>query len=109
MFTVPYKIPLEKTYALNVMVNAKLSDFTLMVSMPFAFYMVYKIGLEKETRMRQLLRSNGMNPVMHFLSWLFQYTVLNFGVTLIFTVALGQVVFTDDSFGLLFLVHFMAY
>ena len=70
MFTVPYKVPLERTYALNVMVNTNLAAFTMMVSAPLAFYFAYKIGLEKETGMRRLLRSNGLNPIMHFLSWL---------------------------------------
>ena len=108
MFTVPYKVDLEKTSALRVIVNAYLSAFTMFSIMPLAFFFAYKIGREKETGMRRLLRSNGLNPIVHFLSWLLQYTVLNFAVTIIFTVGLGQVIFTDDSFGLLFVILFLA-
>ena len=89
MFTVPYKIPLERTYALNVMVSANLSAFTMMVIIPLSFYVSYKIGLEKEFGMLRLLRSNGLNPVMHFLSWLLMYTALNFAVTLFYVITLG--------------------
>lgn len=108
MFTVPYKVDLEKTSALRVIVSAYLSAFTMFSIIPLAFYFAYKIGKEKETGMRSLLRSNGLNPIMHFLSWLLQYTVLNFAVTLIFVVGLGQVIFIEDSFGLLFLIIFLA-
>ena len=56
MFTVPYKVPLERTSALNVMVNAYIGAFTMFIIVPIAFYVTYKIGMEKETGMYKLLR-----------------------------------------------------
>ena len=89
MFTVPYKVPLERTSALNVMVNAYIGAFTMFIIVPIAFYIVYKIGMEKETGMLKLLRHNGLNPIMHFLAWFLYYSVLNFAVTLIFVLGMG--------------------
>jgi len=107
MFTVPYQIPTEKTSPLNVMVGAYLAPFTMFVMVPLGIYVAYKIGQEKETGMKALLRKNGMNPVAHYLSWLLIYSFLNVIVTFIYALSLKLVVFEEDSFGLLFLLIFL--
>ena len=66
------------------------------------------IAREKESGMKQLMLANGLNPVIHFVSWLLHYTVICLFVTLIYVVALKVSVFREDSFVLLFLMMFLA-
>ena len=63
---------------------------------------------EKETGMRRLMMASGLNPVIHFISWLLHYTVVNIFVSLLYTLALKISVFKEDSISLLFLIVFMA-
>ena len=56
MFTMPYLIPTTLTSPILVMVKAYLNVYMMGVSVPLTFYVVYAIGMEKETGMRDLLR-----------------------------------------------------
>ena len=58
--------------------------------------------------MKQLMLANGLNPVIHFVSWFLHYTVISLVVSLIYVVALKVSVFREDSFALLFLMMFLA-
>ena len=59
------------------MVRAFTSLYFFVTVIPLVVYTTMQVAREKETGMRQLMFDNGLNPAIHFVSWLLFYTVLN--------------------------------
>ena len=108
MFTIPYQIMLYKTSPLNVMVRAFTSLYFFVTVIPLVVYTTMQVAREKETGMRQLMFDNGLNPAIHFVSWLLFYTVLNLIISIFYVGSMGAIVYKDDSWVLLFLVAFLS-
>ena len=51
---------------------------------------------------------NGLNPAIHFVSWLLFYTVLNLIISIFYVGSMGAIVYKDDSWVLLFIVAFLS-
>ena len=107
MFTVPYEIMPYSTLPLNVMVKAFTSFYFFVTAMPLVVYTAMQVAREKETGMRQLMFTNGLNPALHFLSWLLFYTVINVLISAFYTLTMGQIIYKKDSLLLLFIVAFL--
>ena len=82
-----------RTSLLAVAVLTFNSIFILLTIVPVLVYTSYSIAKEKEIGMRHLLHSNGLGQIIHYLSWLAHYTVINFFITLFYTLAMKAVVF----------------
>ena len=108
LFTVPYKIFEQKASPKNVLINSFNSLYFLLIVIPFLTHITVSVVREKESGMRRLMMASGLNPVIHFISWLLHYTILNVFVSVLYTAALKVSVFTEDSISLLFLVVFLA-
>lgn len=57
--------------------------------------------------MRQLMFTNGLNPALHFLSWLLFYTVINLLISAFYSLTMGQIIYKEDDLLLLFIVAFL--
>ena len=107
LFTVPYKIMEMRTSPLAVAVLAFNSIFFVLTIVPLMVYMSYSIAQEKETGIRHLLHSNGLGQAIHYLSWLAHYMMINFLISLLYSLTMKMVVFKNDSIILYFLVTFI--
>ena len=107
-FTLPYKIFEQKSSPTDVFVSAYNSLYFFLIVTPLLIHFSIVIAREKESGMKQLMLSNGLNPVIHFVSWLLHYTAISLFVSIIYAVALKISVFKQDSFALLFLMMFLA-
>ena len=108
MFTIPYQIMLYKTSPLNVMVKAFMSLYFFVTVLPLVVYTTMQVAREKESGMRQLMFDNGLSPVIHFVSWLLFYSVLNLIISIIYVASMGAIVYKNDSWTLLFIVVFLS-
>ena len=108
LFTVPYKIFEQKASPKNVFVNAFNSLYFLLIVIPFLTHFSLSVIREKETGMRRFMMASGLNPVIHFISWLLHYTIINVFVSLLYVMALKVSVFTEDSISLLYFIVFLA-
>ena len=108
LFTVPYKIFEQKASPKNVLINAFNSLYFLLIVIPFLTHFALSVVREKETGMRRFMMASGLNPVIHFITWLLHYTVMNVFVSLLYVLALKISVFTEDSISLLYLIVFLA-
>ena len=108
MFTLPYQIMLYKTSPLNIMVGAFTSIYFFVTVIPLVIYTTMQVAREKETGMRQLMFDNGLNPAIHFVSWLVFYTGINFLTSVLYVTSMGAIVYKDDSWVLLFIVVFLS-
>ena len=104
----PYKIFEQSSSPTDVFVSAYNSMYFLLIVTPLLIHFSIVVAREKETGMKQLMLANGLNPVVHFVSWLLHYTVISLFVSLIYVVALKVSVFREDSFTLLFTMMFLA-
>ena len=86
-----------KTYALNVMVNAFTSLYFVVTLLPLAIYTTMQIAREKESGMLHFMFSNGLNPALHFISWLIFYAVINLLISLFYVATMGPIIFKEDS------------
>ena len=108
LFTVPYKIFEQVSSPTNVLVNAFNSLYFILIVIPLLTHFTMSVVREKETGMRRLMMASGLNPVIHFISWLLHYTIMNVFVTLLYVLALKVSVFTEDSISLLYFIVFLA-
>ena len=108
LFTVPYKVFEQKASPKNVLINSFNSLYFLLIVIPFLTHISIAVVREKETGMRRLMMASGLNPVIHFISWLLHYTIINIFVSLLYTLALKISVFKEDSISLMFIIVFMA-
>ena len=97
-----------KTSPLNVMVQSFTSLYFFVTALPLVIYTTMQVAREKETGMRQLMFSNGLNPAIHFFSWLLFYTVINLIITIFYVAAMGAIIYKEDSWLLLFIVAFLS-
>lgn len=51
--------------------------------------------------------TNGLNPALHFLSWLLFYTVINLLISAFYSLTMGQIIYKEDDLLLLFIVAFL--
>ena len=109
MMTVPYRAPLFTTSSYKIAVSYFMSFWVIISVMPLVLYTTYRMAYEKETKMKQTLIANGLNPVIHFLSWLIHYTVINGVLSLLVVLCIKFSVFKNDGFILLYIVVFCGY
>ena len=106
--TVPFKnFELISSAANSFVLNYNTTYF-LFILMPLVIHFSIVVAREKETGMKQKMLASGLNPVVHFLSWLLHYTFVSLFVSLIYVIALKISVFKEDSFGVLYLMTFFA-
>lgn len=86
-----------------------MSFFVVITIMPLVLYTTYRMAYERETKIKQTLIANGLNPVIHFLSWFIHYTVINLVLSLLVVLCIKFSVFKNDGFILLYLVVFLGY
>jgi len=109
MMTMPMKAKLLKTSPFGLAVIAFTSFFVMITVLPLVLHITYVMAKQRETKMQQTLIANGLNPIIHFLSWLIHYTVINLVLSLFFVICLKISLFKEDSFALLFTLVFLAY
>ena len=90
------------------MVKAFMSLYFFVTVLPLVVYTTMQVAREKESGMRQLMFDNGLSPVIHFVSWLLFYSVLNLIISIIYVASMGAIVYKNDSWTLLFIVVFLS-
>jgi hypothetical protein len=109
MMTVPMRTPIFSSSAFKISVTYFMSFFVVITIMPLVLYTTYRMAYERETKIKQTLIANGLNPVIHFLSWFIHYTVINLVLSLLVVLCIKFSVFKNDGFILLYLVVFLGY
>lgn len=100
----PTKISFKDT---AVMLLASFLTFIALI--PLVLYFAPAMAMIREDLVKQTLVLNGLHPVTYFLSWLIVYTVVCAFYALYYAGVLKIVLFTDNSFSLLFTVIFLCF
>jgi uncharacterized RDD family membrane protein YckC len=80
--------------------------FMITFLIPF-YYLVQKLAIEKAGKTREGMKMMGLKDSTYFASWFVFFNVIIIGMSLIISILIGTSLFSNSSFGLIFIMCFL--